>query len=144
MTKADQTNAVVKRFLNRSEILAQDDLKFRDVLVPEWGNTWVRVRALSASQRDEFEAATVTRRGKTVETNLRDIRARLCLLCMVDPETGEQIFQYEDTFLLGSKSAAALDRIFTICQELNGLRESDVEELAANFQPGQNGDLVTA
>lgn len=129
-----------KKYINRADILAQDDLKFRDISIPEWGGAWVRVRAMSASQRDQFESDTVTRRGKTVETNLRDIRARLCILCLVDPETGEHLFEHEDTFLLGSKSAAALDRIFTVCQELNGLRESDVEELAANFLPDRNGD----
>lgn len=132
-----------KRYLKKAEILAQDDLKFEDVQIPEWENTWVRVRSLSASQRDEFEASTVVRNGKSVTTNLRNIRARLCLLCMVDPETGEQIFQFEDEFPLGGKSAAALDRIFQTCQRLNGLREEDVNELAANFPAGQNGDSPT-
>jgi len=143
MTKADQTNAVVKRFLTKAEILAQDDLKFRDLEIPEWGGAWVRVRAMSASERDRFEADTVTRKGKSVTTNLEHIRARLAILCVIDPETGEQLFQHEDTFPLGAKSAAALDRIFTACQELNGLREQDVEELAANFPNGQNGDSHT-
>lgn len=132
-----------KKYLSKSEILAQDDLKYEDVQVPEWGGAWVRVRTLNGAERDEFEASTVTRRGKSIETNLRNIRARLCLLCLVD-ETGERLFQYEDEFPLGGKSAAALDRIFQVAQRLNGLREADIEELAGESNAAQNGASPSA
>lgn len=132
-----------KKYLNKAEILAQDDLKYEDVQVPEWGGAWVRVRTLQANERDRFEASTVERKGKSVTTNLENIRARLCLLCMVD-ENGDRLFQEEDTFPLGGKSAAALDRIFTVAQRLNGLRDEDVEELAKNFSAGQSDDLPSA
>ena len=123
-----------KKFLNKAEILAQDDLKTEDLFVPEW-DAWVKVRTLNASERDWFEASTVQRNGKKVTTNLNNIRARLCLLCLVG-EDGERLFQQEDEFPLGGKSAAALDRIFTVAQRLNGLRDEDVDELAKN----SNGD----
>ena len=45
-------------------------------------------------------------------TNLENIRARLCLLCLIDEE-GNRLFDEGDTFPLGGKIAAALDRIFT-------------------------------
>ena len=131
-----------KKFLNKAEILAIDDLKFEDVQIPEWGGAWVRVRTLQANERDRFEASTVQRNGKKVTTNLDNIRARLCLLCMVD-EDGERLFQEEDTFPLGGKSAAALDRIFTVAQRLNGLRDEDVEELAKNSNGDQSEDSPT-
>lgn len=130
---------MAKKFLNKAEILAQDDLKYEDVQVPEWGGAWVRVRTLQANERDRFEASTVHRNGKQITTNLENIRARLCLLCMVD-ENGERLFQEEDTFPLGGKSAAALDRIFTVAQRLNGLRDEDVKELAGESSAAQNGD----
>ena len=129
-----------KKYLNKAEILAQDDLKYEDVQVPEWGGAWVRVRTLQANERDRFEASTVERKGKSVTTNLENIRARLCLLCMVD-ENGDRLFQEEDTFPLGGKSAAALDRIFTVAQRLNGLRDEDVSELAKNSNAGQSDAL---
>jgi len=131
-----------KVFLSKTEILAQDDLKTEDVQIPEWGGAWVRVRTLNASERDHFEASTVQRNGKRVTTNLENIRARLCLLCMVD-ENGDRLFQEEDTFPLGGKSASALDRIFTVAQRLNGLRDQDVEELAGNSSAGQSEDSAT-
>ncbi len=128
-----------KKFLNKQEILAQDDLKTEDVQIPEWDGAWVRVRTLNASERDWFESTTVQRNGKKVTTNLQNIRARLCLLCLVD-ETGARLFQEEDEFPLGGKSAAALDRIFTVAQRLNGLRDEDVDELAKNSSGDQSGD----
>lgn len=124
----------VKKFLTKAEILAKDDLKTEDLFVPEW-DAWVKVRTLNASERDWFEASTVQRNGKKVTTNLQNIRARLCLLCLVG-EDGGRLFEQEDEFPLGGKSAAALDRIFTVAQRLNGLRDEDVDELAKN----SNGD----
>ena len=131
--------AAEKKFLDKASILAQDDLKTEDVQIPEWGGAWVRVRTLNASERDHFEASTVQRNGKKVTTNLENIRARLCLLCLIDEE-GNRLFDEGDTFPLGGKSASALDRIFTVAQKLNGLRDSDVEELAGESNAAQNGD----
>ena len=130
-----------KKFLNKAAILAQDDLKTEDVFVPEW-DAWVKVRTLNASERDHFEAGTVQRNGNKVTTNLENIRARLCLLCMVD-ENGDRLFQDEDTYPLGGKSAAALDRIFTVAQRLNGLTDADVEEIKKNSPAAQNGASVS-
>ena len=132
-----------KQYLKRDEILNQDDLITEDVQVPEWGGAWVRVRTINASERDWFEASTIERNGKKVTTNLRNIRARLCLLCLVD-ENGDRLFAEEDEFPLGGKSAAALDRVFTVAQRLNGLRDQDVEELAGNLPAGQSAALPTA
>jgi hypothetical protein len=129
---------MAKKFLNKQEILAQDDLKTEEVFVPEW-DAWVIVRTLNASERDNFEASTIQRNGKKVTMNFQNMRARLCLLCLVD-ENGDRLFQEEDTFPLGGKSAAALDRIFTVAQRLNGLRDEDVEELAGESNAAQNGD----
>jgi hypothetical protein len=133
--------AAAKKFLNKAEILAKDDLKTEDVFVPEW-DAWVKVRSLNASERDHFEASTVQRNGKRVTTNLENIRARLCLLCMVD-EDGNRLFDEGDTFPLGGKSASALDRIFTVAQKLNGLRDEDVDELAKNSSAGQSEDSAS-
>jgi hypothetical protein len=129
---------MAKRFLTKAEILTKQDLKTEDVFIPEW-DAWITVRSMSASQRDKFEAGTIERNGKEVRTNLENIRARLCVLCMVG-EDGEQLFDEADDHALGLKSAAALQRVFEVAQRLNGMREEDVNELAANFPADQNGD----
>jgi hypothetical protein len=127
--------ATTKKFLTKQEILAKDDLVTEDLFVPEW-DAWVKVRTINASERDWFESTVAQRNGKKITTNVQNIRARLCLLCLVG-EDGERLFREEDEFPLGGKSASALDRIFTVAQRLNGLSEADVDELAKNSSAGQ-------
>lgn len=121
-----------QRFLDRAEILARQDLITEDLFVPEW-DAWVRVRMLTGAERDYFEASLIRRSsdGRTVTQNLQNIRARLCALCLVDDQ-GQRIFAEEDEYALGKKAGAALDRIFTVAQRLNGLRAEDVQDLAKN------------
>jgi len=128
--------------LTKDAILAANDLVTEDVEVPEWGGT-VRVRTLSGAERDAFEQAVVTRKGKNVTTNLANIRAKMVALCVVD-ENGQRLFADKDVLLLGTKSAAALDRVFTVAQQLAGLTDKDVDELAENLEPGQSDDSTSA
>jgi hypothetical protein len=128
--------------LTKDAILSANDLVTEDVEVPEWGGT-VRVRAISGAERDAFEQAIVTRKGKNVTTNLANIRAKMVALCVVD-ENGQRLFGDKDVLLLGTKSAAALDRVFTVAQQLAGLTDKDVDELAENLEPGQSDDSTSA
>jgi hypothetical protein len=120
-----------KQFLSREAILAISDTQIETIDVPEW-NTMVRVRGLTAAERDQFEGEIVQRNGKDVRTNTKNIRARLVVLSVVDAD-GARLFTYHDIATLGEKSAKALDRIFSKAMELSGLRDEDVAELAENF-----------
>lgn len=127
--------------LGRDEILQADDLAVEDVEVPEWGGT-VRVRTMTGAERDVFEQSVITRRGKKVDVIMRDMRAKLVALCLIDDE-GEILFSESDVRALSNKSALALNRVFEVAQRLNGLTETDIEELTGNFQIGQNGDSIS-
>lgn len=116
--------------LSRETILQAQDLPMERVPVPEWGGE-VIVRGLTAAERDQFEQSIVETRGKNTKVNLRNIRAKLVVLCCVD-EQGNRIFCDEDAEVLGRKSAVALNRVFEVAQRLSGLRPEDVEELAGN------------
>ena len=116
--------------LNREAILQAQDLPTERVPVPEWGGE-VIVRGLTGAERDRFEQSIVETRGKDTRVNLRNIRAKLVTLCVVDEE-GKRLFKDDDVELLGRKSAVALNRIFEVAQRLSGLRPEDVEELAGN------------
>jgi hypothetical protein len=120
-------------FLGRDEILDVDDIKVEIVPVPEWGErVAVRLKVLSAAERDAFEASTVTTKGGRQKPNLANLRARLVARCMVD-EHGKRVFESGDVARLGQKSSAALDRLFAKCQEINGFSEKDIEELTEDF-----------
>lgn len=124
--------------LTKNEILSQSDREIEMVEVPEWGGV-VFVRSLSGEERDQFEASIIERNGRDVRTNLRNLRARLVVLAACD-ESGNPIFSPGDADALGAKSAAALDRIFSVAQRLSGLRENDVQELAENFAAPRGDD----
>lgn len=108
-----------------------EDITVEVVPVPEWKRS-VRLKVLSAYERDEFEASTVTMKGGKQKPNLANLRARLVARCMVDSK-GERVFQSGDVARLGRKSSKALDRLFAKCQELNGFSDKDIEDLTEDF-----------
>lgn len=117
--------------LTKDEILAtKGKLKTQVVEVPEWGGD-VLASELSGTERDAWEASIVSSQGKTVRRDMRNIRAKLVARCIVD-EAGQRLFSDADIDELGALSASALDRVFSVAQQLNGMREADIEELAGN------------
>jgi hypothetical protein len=124
--------------LTRDLIDGADDLPYEDVPVPEWGGT-VRLRTLTGSERDEFEASVVSQNGTNRRVNLKNVRARLVSLCLVDEE-GNRLYTNTDVAKLGKKSAKVLDRLFDKAQKLSGLTDDDVEELVEGFGTAPNDE----
>lgn len=122
--------------LNREGILGADDMQTKDVPVPEWGGE-VRIRMLTGTERDAFEASTIEqRKDGTTRRNLVNLRARLIAECVVvpdGPDKGRKMFVTADVKALGNKSAPALQRLFDACQEFNSFSDDDVAELAQGF-----------
>lgn len=119
--------------LGRNQILDAKDLQTEDVPVPEWGGE-VRIRMLTGEERDAFEASMVElKKDGSAKANRENVRARLLVLCIVN-ENGEQMFNRADIKLLGRKSAKALERVINRANELNGISERDIEELAEGFE----------
>lgn len=118
--------------LGRNQILDAKDLTTEDVPVPEWGGE-VRIRMLTGEERDAFEASMVElKKDGSAKANRENVRARLLVLCIVN-EQGEQMFNRADIKLLGRKSAKALERVINAANELNGISEKDIEDLAEGF-----------
>ena len=121
-----------RKFLGKAQILGMQDLPVAELEVPEWGG-WVRVRTMTAHERDVFETNAVIKNGRDVRMNTRNIRAQLVAATVVDDE-GRPVFTLADVEALGQKSAKAMDRVYAKASELAGLREADVQELAENFE----------
>lgn len=117
-------------FLTKEQILKADDLKQEEVDVPEWGGK-VLVRALNGKERDEFEKTVFFEKGKVEKENWTNLRARLVALTVVD-EKKKRLFTLNDIEALGSKSASALDRLFTVSMKLSGLSKEDAEKMTKN------------
>ena len=118
--------------LTREQILDAQDLQTEVVEVPEWGGA-VKVQGMTGRDRDAFEAEIIERKGKDFNVNMQNIRAKLVSLSLVNGD-GQRVFTDKDVAALGKKSAVALDRIFTVAQELSGISKADVEELAKNLE----------
>jgi len=134
--------------MSKAAILGAVDIGFEDIDlsdVPGWGT--VRIKDLSASERDSLEASLTFESGKgkaaTQKVRLDNIRAVFCAAALVD-EDGNLLFTKDDLDALGRKSARALDRIFTRVRQRNGLSDSDVQEMAENFGTGQSEGLPSA
>ena len=125
--------------LTRDQILQARDITAQLVEVPEWGGS-VWVRGLTGSERDDYEASLIKGRGRNRDVNLHNMRAKLvCRACVIsdEPEAG-RVFSDDDAGVLAKKSAAALERVFTVAQKLSGLTEADVEELSKELGEGQS------
>ncbi len=130
--------------LTRDAILKAEDLQTEEVDVPEWGGK-VRVRSLTGSERDAFEAACVDAKGqmKDAAEAFANLRARLVALTVVDEE-GARMFGLPDVGALGAKNARALNRVFEVAQKLSGLSKDDVKELTEGFPEGQSVGSTSA
>jgi len=125
--------------LTKEQILNVDDLPVEVVKVPEWGGT-VRIQTMNGTERDSFEASIMKKGGGV---NMVNLRAKLCALTMVGDD-GKRYFADSEVVELGKKSAAALDRIFTVAQRLNGFGKSDIEDLAKNSEAIQPDDSISS
>ena len=119
--------------LTKEQILAANDRPTEAVEVPEWGGT-VYVRVMSGAERDAYEQSWLEKKGDNFEVNRNNLHAKLCVQTIVDSE-GNRIFDDSEADTLGSKSAAALDRIFEVASRLNRLSKKDEAELLKNSEP---------
>jgi hypothetical protein len=118
--------------LTREQILEAQDIQTEEVAVKEWGGS-VKVQGMTGRERDAFEAEILQQKGKNFSVNMQNIRAKLVAVSLVNGD-GKRIFNDKDVTALGKKSAAALDRVFSVAQELSGISTEDVEELAKNLE----------
>jgi len=119
------------KYLTRDMILNCEDLKTEEIEVPQWGGTVV-IKAMTGQERDAFESSLYETKGTQVISKPENIRAKLVSKTVIDPETKQPMFTVADIDVLGKKSAAALDRIFSASQRLSGISKTDVEELEKN------------
>ena len=118
--------------LSKAQILQIVDIKTERVAVPEWGGD-VMVREFTGTDRDAFEESMVridADGGRRADVS--NMRAKLVSMCLIDEETGERMFGQDELNLLGSKSASALERVFKVCQRINGMTVAEVQAAEKN------------
>lgn len=126
------------QLLTAAEILAADDIIKEVVHVPEWGGS-VLVRGMTGIDRDAFERSMVDIRGKDVQTNWTNLRAKLIARTVIDHK-GKLVFDSGQVLELGRKSGKALDRVYEVAQRLSGIGDKDVEDLTAALKDDPSAD----
>ncbi len=114
----------------REQILNADDLPSESVPVPEWGVT-LHIRSMTGTERDVYDADLVGMRDMPLKDKMRNMRAKLVVLCCVD-ESGQRVFNDDDVEELGKKSAKVLTRLSDAAQLLNAMGDAQIEEIAKN------------
>jgi hypothetical protein len=93
---------------------------------------------MTGADRDSWELSMLNADGGVDFQGFN--RAALVSRCIVD-ENFEKIFKTPDQVSkLAQKSAVVLDRLFDICQELNGITDDDLDELEKNSVTVLNED----
>lgn len=127
------------KLLSAQEILLAQDLQHEDVQVPEWGGV-VRLQALTGAQRDAWEMDMFG--ADASARNMKNARAKLIARCAVGSD-GKPLFTSKDIDSLGNKSAAALDRLFTVAKRINRIGAEDVNELVGNSKTSPTDDSTS-
>lgn len=128
--------------LSRDLIFGASDIRTEVVDVPEWGGS-VMVRGMTGAERDSFERSMVEIKGTETKMTWTNMRAKLVCRTAVDG-SGKRIFKDEDATMLGTKSAAAINRVFKVAQRLSGLADDDVEELTTSLKETPSEDSGSA
>jgi hypothetical protein len=143
----DTTQAATPAVLGRDAILAADDRVFEIIDVPEWKGA-VRVRSLSAKERDDFEESTWVeekdRSGKVLSRrqSFKNARAKLIAQAVVDAN-GNPIFGADDIRKLGDKNTVALQRVFDRVLALSSMTEAASEKLGEDSGVDPDADSLS-
>ena len=129
--------------LSKDEILGMDDIPMEEVVVPEWKNRKVLICGLTAAGKNAYQASLLEIKGNSRKVRMENALAKLLVRTIVNRQR-QPIFTETDIERLGSKSAAALERLATVANRLSGMDEKENAELVKNSDAAQSGDSPTA
>lgn len=125
--------------LTKEQILAEQDIPIERVSVPEWGGGEVIICGLSAAAKNLYQQSLIEIRGKSQKLRMENATAKLLVLTIVD-EQKTRLFTETDIEKLGTKSAAALERLVKVANRLSGMDEAENEAILKNSDATQSDD----
>ena len=111
--------------LTREQILKADDIKEKEIKVPEWGGEVV-VKTLSAKERSKMMSEIFDLRTGAAKNPETYYQIAIYYGC-VDPK-----FEKADIEALGDKSGVALERVGQAILRMAGLDPASIEEISKN------------
>lgn len=107
----------------KNTILNVNDVTRELVKIDEWG-VEVEVRSMTGAARAAIVQAGAVN-GQSPD--LGKFTADIVVMCVFDPETGEQVFDENDAALVMEKNGAALEKIVTVAMRLSGFAKDAVD-----------------
>lgn len=123
--------------LTADEILAMDDIPTEEVVVPEWQGRTVLVCGMTAAAKNAYEASLVEIKGSTRKVRMENATAKLLVRTIVSRQR-QPLFTESQIEKLGTKSAAALERLAQVALRLSSMRVQDVEDIVKNSDAAQS------
>lgn len=131
-----------EELLSKDEIFGMDDIPVEEVVVPEWKGRTVLVCGLTAAAKNAYEASLVEIKGTSRKVKLENATAKLLVRTVVNRQR-QALFTEGDIERLGTKSAAALERLAKVAQRLSAMNQGEVEALVKNSEAAQSDDSPT-
>lgn len=131
--------------LNFDDIVASQDKEYQDVDVPEWGGK-VRIATMSGEDRDRWELSMMqaddsSERGFKLNFDAYS-RVRLVAMCLVDDNFNRIFVTKEQIEKLSQKSGKVMDLLYDVAQRVNGITDSDIDDLEKTPYPHRTAILV--
>lgn len=101
----------------------------RKVYVESLGG-YAYLRSLRVSEKETWEAARIDQRGANVKVNYENTRASLLAVVLCSADGRLLGFSDDDVKRLGEQDALAIELLYSVACEMNGLNKADVEELS--------------
>lgn len=118
----------------RDRILSMVDVQEEEVTVPEWGGLRVICRGMTGRERSEYFKLNADGR------EMWEYTPTLIVMCVLDPDSREPIFEDGDVEALANKSGAALDRLAKVVSRLSGFGQEADEEMKDAAEQFRSGD----
>lgn len=105
-------------------ILTLDDSEEEELYVPEW-KVRIKLRSMSAKERASMLKATQDAQG---DVDPEKMYPAIVVRCALHPKTGKRLFNDSNIAALGTKSAAAIERVAKRAMEMSGMGSDAVDK----------------
>lgn len=113
----------------KDKIKSAHDIRKEIVVLDEWDGAEIEVRTMTASQRTKLLKECTDRDGNIVHDKFQ---AGLMIACCFDPETGEALFNEDDSDWLMEKSAGPIEKITATALSVSGLNKEAIKKAEKN------------
>lgn len=122
---------------SRESLLKKRPLRTETVRVPvdfpdpDIAGSVYTIKAMTARERTVYEKQFTTKNGKP-STKQDEIRARLLIATLIDPETQKPLLTDADVPDLMAQDVGLIDLLVNAAFRVNSMTSDDIEELAKN------------